>query len=63
MNILQVESGLFPDEEYIRMAVKKLDEGDHDLSHVDVRTIDLEDDKAWDTVVKKILLAKMVITI
>ena len=63
MNILQIESGLFPDEETLRGAVKKLEEGDYDLSHVDIRTLSKEDDAAWDNVVEKIMLAKVVITI
>jgi|TARA_B110000438_G_scaffold271117_1_gene288764 hypothetical protein len=63
MNILQIESGLFPDEETLRGAVKKLDEGDYILSYVDIRILSRKDDSAWDKVVEKIMLAKMVITI
>jgi hypothetical protein len=63
MNILQIESGLFPDEITLRGAVKTLDGGDCDLSHVDIRTLRKEDDAAWDKVVEKILVAKLVITI
>tara|TARA_Y100000746_G_C15110598_1_gene288295 strand:- start:309 stop:500 length:192 start_codon:yes stop_codon:yes gene_type:complete len=63
MNVLQIESGLFPDEVTLRKAVKKLDGEDCGLSHIDIRELNIEDDKAWDTVVEKIMLANLVITI
>ena len=63
MNILQIESGLFPDEETLREVVNKLDVGDHSLSHINIQALNKEDDAAWDAVVEKILLAKLVITI
>ncbi|MEE2698678.1 MAG: hypothetical protein VX923_03170 [Pseudomonadota bacterium] len=63
MRILQIESGLFPDEETIHKAIERLNEGEHDLSQIDISALKVEDNTAWDLVVKEILMADLVVTV
>ena len=63
MRILQIESGLFPDEETIQKAIERLNEGEHDLSQIDISALKVEDNTAWDLVVKEILMADLVVTV
>ena len=60
MNVLQIESGLFPDEVTLREAVKKLDGEDCGLSHIDIRKLNIDDDKASELseMVRKVELEK-----
>ena len=63
MRILQIESGIFPDEETIRKAIERLNEGEYDLSQIDISALKVEDNTAWDLVVKEILMADLVVTV
>ena len=63
MRILQIESGIFPDKETIRKAIERLNEGEYDLSQIDISALKVEDNTAWDLVVKEILMADLVVTV
>ena len=63
MNILQLDSGLFPDQETVRVAVLILENGEHTISRLNAAQIPADDDEAWDVVVQEILAADKVVTV
>jgi len=63
MKILQLNSGLFPDDVKVRSALDVLERGEHTVSRIDTARIEVDDDAAWDTVVQEILAADKVVTI
>ncbi|MBT3361960.1 MAG: hypothetical protein HN403_20240 [Rhodospirillales bacterium] len=63
MKILQLDSGLFPDQEAVRVAVLAIENGEHTVSRIAAAEISADDDAAWDAVVQKILAADKVVTV
>ncbi len=63
MKILQLESGLFPDEGPLRDSVRVLKRGGHAISRIDVGRLAADDDAAWDAVVKEAMTADKIVTV
>ncbi len=63
MKILQIESGLFPDEGPLREAIGVLKRGGSALSRIDAGHLAADDDAAWDRVVQEALAADKIVTV
>ena len=63
MKILQLDSGLFPDHESVRVAIHVLENAEHTISRVDVGQLAANDDAGWDAVVREVLTADQVVTV
>ncbi len=63
MKILQLECGLFPDEEAVLSAVRVLEEEGHTVSRIGAGGMAADDDAAWDAVVSEVMTADKVITV
>ncbi len=63
MNIVTLETGLFPDQDRVEDAVEALDHTKHTITRFNLTEMTADDDGAWDTVVQEIMKAAKVITI
>ncbi len=63
MRILQLECGLFPDEEAVLSAVRNLEGEGHTVSRMGTGGLAADDDAAWDAVVREIMESDKVVTI
>ncbi len=63
MKILQLECGLFPDEDAVLSAVLVLEGEGHTVSRTDIGGLAADDDAAWDAVVHEVMTADKVITV
>jgi hypothetical protein len=63
LKILQLENGLFPDEDGVRLALGILGRGEHTVSRIDAAQLAADDDAAWDAVVLEVLAADKVVTV
>lgn len=63
MKILQLECGLFPDQEAVLAAVRVLEEDGHAVSRIGVGGLAADNDAAWDAVVGEVMTADKVITV
>ncbi len=63
MKILQLESGLFPDEGTLREAIGILKRGGNDISRIDICQLAADDDAVWDTVVQEAMTADKIVTV
>ena len=61
MNILELNTGLFPDAQTVTAALRQM-EAAHRVDSIDVRRRDMTDE-AWDRVVDAILASDLTITI
>ena len=61
MNILEINTGLFPDRSTVAAAVVAL-QADHHIQRIDVFNHNL-DDEGWDDLVKAILKADRIVTL
>ena len=63
MNIITLETGLFPDQNRVRSAVDALAAQEHTIARVNIAALAADDDDGWDMVVREIMKAAKVITI
>ncbi len=63
MNIVTLETGLFPDQDKVEGAVEALDQEEHTIARFNVAGMAADDDDVWDMVVQEIMKAAKVITI
>ncbi|HEC90196.1 MAG TPA: hypothetical protein ENI55_00870 [Alphaproteobacteria bacterium] len=63
MKILQLECGLFPDQETVLSAVRVLEGDGHAVSRTGVGGLAADDDAAWDAVVHEVMTVDKVITV
>lgn len=61
MNILELNTGLFPDAQTVTAALRQMEPA-HRVESIDVRCRDL-DDEAWDRVLAAILSSDLTISI
>lgn len=61
MNILELNTGLFPDAQTVSAALRRM-EAAHRVESIDLRRRDLTDE-AWDRVIDAILAADLTITL
>ena len=62
MKIVLLESGLFPDEDIIRDAMRILDDEEHTISRINAGQLVPDDDAAWDMAVREMMMADKIIT-
>ena len=63
MNIIVLETELFPDQDKVKGALETVDNKEHSISRINLAGLTADDHDAWDMVVKGIMKAAKVITI
>lgn len=63
MRVLALRTGVFPDEDTVRDALRALEEQGHDVVHADASAYTADENLRWDYVVMKILAARKVVTV
>ncbi|MDP2826294.1 MAG: hypothetical protein Q8O52_26855 [Sulfuritalea sp.] len=61
MNIVQLNTGLFPDAQTVEAALRRMAET-HRVDTIDIRSRDMQEDD-WDRVISAILVADLVVSI
>ncbi len=63
MQILTLETGLFPDQDTLKAAIAELERQDHSVVRLVLDGLAADDEAGWDRVVQEIMKAGKVITI